>query len=264
MGKYLRDERLENITITEQTLELINEFLLAREAATNEALTASGADANQMLLMTYIVRFDNRGYKLNDFSEVERYYAQASNVERIIFLLDSTQSETTNRMYGTYFEIRLDSKDPNNCIIQVSSDDSDTVDSVFHGLMDIIKKCHNKNGLIRNTWSQLLVQVFGVAAGFVISLIAGDKIAPHINIDNAFIIIFLFTFLIFSNTWTFLSQQIHRFLNYSFPNIRFSRKGKSSLHWLAQTFVGSIIVAIFLVVISKIFGWIGQILGQYV
>ena len=264
MAKYLRDEILKNITITEQTLELIDEFLSERGTTTNAALTAAGAAAEQHLLMTYIIRFDNRGYKLTDFTDVKKYYAQATKVERVICLLDSAQSEKTNRMYGTHFEIRLDLTDPNNNYIQVTSDDGDAVDSVFCGLMDIIKKCQNQNGLVRNTWSQLLVQVFGVAAGFIISLIAGVKIAPHFNIDNAFIISFLFAFLIFSNTWGFINQQIHRFLNYSFPNIRFSRAGKSSLHWLAQALVGGLVVAFTLLIISQLFGWVGHILGQYV
>ncbi len=93
--------------------------------------------------------------------------------------MDSNQSEATNKMYGTHFEVRLDSNDPNNCYIQAASDDGYVVDSVFCELMDILKKCQNRNGMIRNSWSQLLVQIFGVAAGV--------EIAPHLNIDNAFL-----------------------------------------------------------------------------
>lgn len=263
MAKYLRDEFLKNITITEQTLTLIDEFLSEREETTNTELEADCAEANKKLLMTYIIRFDNRGYKLNDFSEVEKYYSQASNVERIIFLLDSAESERTNKMYGSSFEVRLDSNDTNNTYIQVASDDGDAVNSIFCGLKEILNKCHNKNGYVRNTWSNLLVQLFGVAVNFVISLIAAVEISPHIKIDNAFIIVFLFVFLIFSNAWGFINQQILRFLNYSFPNVRFSRKGKSTLHWLAQALVAGLIVAFTLLIISKISSWVGNIFGQY-
>lgn len=264
MAKFLRDEFLRNITIDDQTLELLNDFLIERCETTNSALVAAKSADDRHLLLTYIIRFDKRGYKLTDFTEVKKYYSQATKVERVIFTLDSNQSETTNRMYGTHFEIRLDVNDPQNCYIQVASDDGDVVDSVFCGLIEILKKYQNKNGLIRNTWSQLLVQIFGVAAGFVISLIAGVKIAPHLNIENPFVISFLFAFLIFSNTWGFISQLIHRFLNYSFPNIRFSRKDKTSLHWLAQALVGGLIVALTLLIISQASDWVGQVLSQYV
>lgn len=264
MAKFLRDEYLKNITITEQMLDLIDEFLTERETITNEELEKSKAQDNQYLILNYIIRFDNRGYKLNDFSDVKKYYAQATNVERIIITLDSTESVNTNRLYGTHYEIRLDSKDPNNTYIQVSSDDGDAVDSVFCGLMEIVKKCNNHNGKIRNTWSQLLVQIFGVATGFVMSLIAGLKIAPYVKVENSFVITFLFAFLIFSNAWGFINQQLLRYIDYSFPNVKFSRQGKSSLHWLSQALVGGIVVAFTLLIISNAFDWVGKILGEYI
>jgi hypothetical protein len=264
LAKFLRDEFLENFTVTEQTLDQINDFLTERETVTNQKLGQEGAEANQLLLLNYIIRFDNRGYKPNEYSDLKKYYAQANNVERIIFTLNSTQSVNTNRLHGTHFEIKIDAKDSKNTYIQVSSDDGDAVDSVFCGLLEIIKKGKNKNWLVRNTWSQLIVQVLGVAVGFVISLIAGLQATPHINIENSFVITFLFAFLIFSNAWGFINQQILRFLDYAFPNVQFSRLGKSSLHWLSQAFVGGIVVASTLLLLSKTFSWIGAILGQYI
>jgi len=264
LAKFLRDGYLENFTVTEQTLEQINDFLTERETATNQKLQQEEAEDDQLLLLNYIIRFDSRGYKPNEFSDLKKYYAQANNVERIIFTLDSNQSVNTNRLYGTHFEIRIDAKDPKNTFIQVSSDDGDAVDSVFSGLMEIINKGKNKNWLVRNTWSQLIVQILGVAVGFVISLIAGLQAAPHINIENSFVITFLFAFLIFSNAWGFINQQILRFLEYTFPNVQFSRQGKSSLHWLSQAFVGGIVVAATLLMLGKVFNWVGEILGKYI
>lgn len=264
LANYLRDEFLENFTVTEQTLELINDFLTEREISTNKKLGENPADNDNSLLLNYVIRFDNRGYKPNEFADLQKHYAQANNVERIIFTLDSNLSVKTNRLHGAHFEIRIDSNDPKNTYIQVSADDSDVVDSVFCGLLEIIKKGKNKNWLVRNTWSQLLVQIVGVILGFVLSLIAGLQASPHINIENSFVITFLFAFLIFSNTWGFINQQILRFLEYSFPNVKFVRQGKSSLSWLAQAFVGGIFVAITLLVLSNVFGWVGSILGQYI
>jgi hypothetical protein len=264
LANYLRDEFLENFSVTEQTLEQINDFLTEREINTNKKLKEAKAKPDQELLLSYIIRFDNRGYKPAEFSELKKHYSQANSIERIIFTLDSAQSVQTNRTYGENFEIRIDAKDPKNTYIQVSSDDSDAVDSVFCGLLEIIKKGKNKNWLVRNTWSQLIVQIVGVVFGFILSLIAGLQISPHINIENSFVITFIFAFLIFSNTWGFLNEQILRFLEFSFPNVRFVRQGKSSLNWLSQAFVGGVFVAITLLIISNVFGWLGSILGKYI
>lgn len=264
MARFLRDEFIKNVTITEETLCLVDEFLSERETTINDELDRIQAKSEERLVLTYIIRFDGRGYKLDDFEEVKKYYAQANNVERVIFILDSEVSERTAKQYGTHFELKLDNKEQNNTYIQVASDDGDAVDTAFCGLKDIIGNCSNKNWIVRSTWSQLLVQIFGVVFGFVLSLIAGLKISPHLNIENSFVITFIFAFLIFSNAWGFINQQILRFLDYSFPNISFSRKGKNVLHWLTQTLVGGIIVALTLLIISKAFEWVGKILGEYI
>lgn len=264
MAKFLRDEFIQNVTITEETLCLVNEFLSERELAINEELDRIQANPEERLVLTYIIRFDGRGYKLYDFEDIKKYYAQAKHVERVIFILDSTVSERTARQYGTHFELRLDNKEQNNTFIQVASDDGDTVDTAFCGLKEIIGNCKNRNWIVRSTWSQLLVQIFGVVFGFILSLIAALKISPHLAIENTFVITFIFAFLIFSNAWGFLNQQILRFLDYSFPNISFSRKGKNALHWLAQALVGGVIVALTLLVISKTLEWAGEILGGYI
>lgn len=264
MAKYLRDEFLKNINVSLQTLELINDFLIDRLISTNKEIEANQGSKDDILLLTYIIRFDERGYKLNDFSDVKKYFTQANKVERIIFILDSNTSERTNRMYGTHYEVKFDAFNSENTYIQVASDDGDAVDSVFNGLKDIVNKGQNKNGYIRNTWSQLLVQIFGVASGFILSLIAGLKISPNLNFDNSFVITFIFVFLIFSNTWGFINQQILRFLGFSFPNVKFVQPNKNSWHWLAQALVGGLVVAFTLLIINGIFDWVGQILGQFI
>ncbi len=269
MARFLRDIRVSNLSISENILQLIHELLVERCIAANaavdqqEGLTAEQR-ANQKLSLFYVIRFDNRGYRLHDANEAMRYFQQATEVERIIFTLDSAQSERTGRNYGTYFELRLDANDANNCYIQASSDDGDAVDSVYNGLLEILEKGKNKNGWVRNTWTQLVVQVLGVGLGFLISLIAAIKTAPHLKVENAFVLTFIFVFLIFSNAWGFINQQILTLLNYSFPNIRFIRQGKVGVHWIVQALVGGLLVAFFLFIFSLIMGWLGGVLGAYV
>jgi hypothetical protein len=259
LSSCLRDCFLENITITEQVIEQLNDFLKIRKDSTNEKLKVENANKNKYLTLSYVIRFDGRGYKLTDFSDLKKHYEHANTVERIIFTLSS--NENTN---NTCYELKVDAKNPNNSLIEVSSVDGDAVDSVFSGLLETINKGKNKNGFVRNTWTEFLVQILGLVFGFIISLIAGIQTAPHIQIENSFFITFLFVFLIFSNSWGFINQQILRFLYYSFPNINFSRQGKSSLHWLSQAFVGGIVVAITLIILGQSFNWLGSILGKYI
>ncbi|MFV1468034.1 hypothetical protein VBY75_10160 [Idiomarina sp. HB] len=268
MSQFLRDIKISNVNVTEQMLQAINEFLAGKMSSTNKAIDAQGISeqekSEQRLDLFYVIRFDNRGYRLYDPQEAFRFYQQASEVERVIFTLDSIQSERTNRMYGTFCELRFDANDPNNCIIQVSSDDGDAVDSMYNGLLEIISKSKSLSGWARTAWTQLLVQILGVASGFVLSLIAAIKISPYLKIDNNFVLSFIFAFLIFSNAWGFINQQILSLINYSFPNIRFSREGKSSFNWLTQAVVGGLFVALFLFFFGQIMGWVGSILGAFI
>lgn len=268
MANFLRDIKITNITVTEQLLASINEFLEERCLSVNNSIDQSGLPpeqkTDQRLALSYIIRFDNRGYKLFDPDEAMRYYQQASVVERVLITLNSLLSERTNRQYGTFFEIRLDAGDSNACYIQASADDRDSVDAVYNGLVEILLKHKNKNGWVRNAWTQLLVQVLGVAVGFVLSLLSAIEVSPYLKVENAFIITFIFAFLIFSNTWGYLNQQILWLLNYAFPNIRFVRQKKDSIHWLIQAVVGGILVAAFLYAFSNIMSWVGNVMGAYI
>ena len=264
MSQFLRDESIKNVTIGEYTLNSLNEFFLDRALETNNALGGENAPKDKILLPSYIIRFDNKGYRLYDFKDVLKFYSQAGEVERIFFVVDSYESVKTNRVYGTYLELKLDAKDLNNCYLIAAGDDGNWVDSAFSGVVDLLKKSHNKNNLIRNTWTQFLVQIFGVAIGFLLSLLAGAKIAPHLSIANSFVISFLFAFLIFSNAWGFINQQILRLLNFSFPNLRFKRSGRDALHWLVQALIGGIVVAFTIFLLSKSFDLVGRMLGELV
>ncbi|WP_417623840.1 hypothetical protein [Paremcibacter congregatus] len=267
MPKFLRDEHLKNYRFDNNALAQINNFLLEKQVQYNANVNAAanGDDVlNDLLLLSYVIRFDGKGYKLDSFAEFERYYNDADNVERVIFILDTNRSEATNRNYGTHFEVRLDVNDMSNSYIQVAADDSNVVDLGFFGITEILEKHKSMSYIVQNTWFQLLVQVLGVAFGFVLSFIAAVNLSPHIKIENSFVISFIFTFLIFSNIWGFLSAQIYRLLNYTFPNIRFHRQGKGTLHWLAQGLIGGIFVALTLMLTAKLADWIGQTLQSYI
>ena len=75
---------------------------------------------------------------------------------------------------------------------------------------------------------------------------------------------FLFVLLIFSNTWTFLNQQIMRVFNLAFPNIKFLRRDKERLHWLLQAVVGGAVGAAVLYVLSQAAAFLLELLGSLV
>ncbi|EHQ9268300.1 hypothetical protein KSW10_001527 [Vibrio parahaemolyticus] len=264
MGTFLRDQHIKNVSVNEELLQQIDDFLSDRERSTNEVLEEKGAVQEDLLLLNYVIRFDNRGYKLSNFSDVKKYYSQASKVERIVYTLDSNRSVFSNKQQGTSIELRFDSNDPNNTYLQISSDDGDLVDSVFCGLLEIVKKYQNHNGKIRNAWTQLLIQILGVGLGFVASLLITLKVYPFVKIENAFVITFLFTFLIFSNAWGYINQQLLNLVNRLFPNIRFIRVGRYRWTWVWQSLVGGLIVAFALLIINGILDWVINILRAYV
>src|SRR5574341_1633629 len=96
-------------------------------------------------------------------------------------------------------ELRLDNKEPNASILQVSSDHGDWVDASFAATKDVLSKARNRSAWMRGAWSQLAIQLGGVFAGFLVSLWAAVRMSPLIAIDNAFFITFLFVLLVFSN-----------------------------------------------------------------
>jgi hypothetical protein len=260
VATFLRDQFIKNVTVNEDLLQQISTFLLELEAEINKTTEDKN---NEIVSIVHIIRFDNRGYQLADFSDVKKFYAQASQVERLIFMLNSSGSKPKNNS-NTSIELRFDANDPNNSYLKIESEDGHFVDSVFCRLIEIIKRFQNHNGKVRNNWTQLLVQLLGVGLGFVVSLIASLKLYPFVKIENAFVITFLFTFLIFSNTWGVINQQLLMLINKLFPNVRFARIGHSRWNWVLQGLIGGLIVTFAALIVTSIFSWASQILSNYV
>lgn len=264
MGSFLRDEFVKNISVDENALIQINEFFQEKETEINISLGNMAQQREKVVHLTYIIRFDKKGYRFHDFDDVIKCYREAHEVERVIFTLESTESTGSNRLLGTVIELRLDTKDSKNTNMTLSSDDRNMVDASFANLSELISKHKNINHLIRNKWTQFAIQIIGVVAGFIVSLWVAIKLAPHLKIQTPFVFSFLFIFLVFSNIWSYLNQQIINLVNYCFPNLRFKRHSKDSIHWVLQTLIGGIVLAIVLFILEKIFSYVGEILNGLV
>lgn len=261
MASFLRDEQLSNLTLTADRLKQLDQVFRARYQMTPEL---ENDNDNPKAYIFYVIRFDNKGYRVFSLEELLGYFKQADIVERVIFTIETDHSLQTNRETGSYLELRLDTLNPSNCYLVVSSEDADWADASFSGVKEVIEKCKNKHGLARGAWSEILVQLGGVFVGFLLSLWAAVEISPFIEIDNSFFITFLFVLLVFSNLWTYLNQKILSLVYALFPSVKFYRPDRDKLHWLLQAIVGGILVAITLFLLNLLFGFIGKILGQLI
>lgn len=262
MAHYLRDEQVTNLSINTDNLTQLSAVFADRANALNAKITESD-DTGKKAFLTYIMRFDNKGYRVFSLEDLLRYFCLAKEVERVIFTVETGESLQSNRTIGTYLELRLDEKEPNTCTLVVASDDQDWVDASFSAVQDVLIKCKNSNGWARSAWTHFGVQIVGVTLGFILSLWAAAKIAPRLAIENAFIFSFLFVLLIFSNSWTYLNQRVLYLFSSVFPNMKFYRPDKERLHWLMQAIIGGIVFAIVMYILGQVFIFILDILSGF-
>lgn len=184
------------------------------------------------------------------------YYRKARVVEKITFSVDCEKSLESNRVFGSYVELRFDSKDPINNILIVTADNKDWVDSTFARILDILNSYKSKNWWIRNGWVNLIIQLFGVTLGFILSIWFALKLAPFLKIENAVIFCFIFVLVMYSNIWTLLNMHLSRFIQFMFPNTRFINERKNDFGHLAQVVFDGFMLAVILYLFGKVGTWL--------
>jgi hypothetical protein len=266
MALYIRDERVSNTSVNLETLKQLNDLFIERARAANDAYSRSTAtpDVSKLAYVSFIIRFDNKGYRIYSFDDLVKYFNLATEVERVIFMLETPESQGTNRTKGTSIDLRFDQKDANTCWLQVNGDDKDWVDSSFNAIQDVLNKYKNRNGWARTQLVHFMMQLVGLVLGFTLSLWAAIKGAPKLTLENAFLFVFFFVFLLFANTWNYAKQAMYWVLNSAFPNIKFIRPEKDHLHWLYQAVVGSIVFAIMAYALDQAFGFFIETLNSFI
>jgi len=227
MAFYLRDKHIENLSIDSDALTQISK-VFAERLAQLQAITPDGVAQTPTAFFTYTIRFDNKGYRVFSLEELTRYFNQACEVERVIFTVESGVAISSNRNTGAYLELFLDTKEPTRCVLVASSDHKDWTEASFAAAHEVLAKYKTRNRFANNPWTSLLIQIFGVVLGFVVSLWLAFKVSPNVKVENSFVISFLFILLVFSNIWGYLNQTILRFLTKLFPNIEFNEEPRPS------------------------------------
>ena len=261
MAQFLRDEYVKNVSISEDILIQLAESF---ESRAKHFIDAAKHDEKQQPFMTFILRFDNKGYKFFNINELLQSFRKAKNIERIIITIETAESLASYRNSGSYLELKLDGKNLDNSILHVSSDTSDWVDSSFSTIKDILDKSSTYYGIARSVWATLAIQLFGVIACFGLSFWAAEKISGNLSIDNSFIISFLFILLLFSNAWGYLNQALLKFIHQIFPNVKFHRPNKDKKNWLLQGVITGLAGALTLYILGSVFSYVGEFLNRIV
>ena len=254
MAFFLRDQHVQNVSTDSEALSQINSVFAERFRQLQAELVPQGKKA----FFTYIIRFDNKGYRVFTLDELMRYFNQAHEVERVIFTIESDDAISSNRSIGAFLELCLDTREQTRSVLISSSDNKDWAEASFAAIHEVLEKYRTKYGLVRSPWTSLGVQIFGLVVGFIVSLWLAFKIAPNLRIENSFVIAFLFTLLVFSNIWGYLNQALLEFIAKVFPNIEFVRPAKARLHWLLQAIVGSAVFAIVVYLLGMAFSFLSK------
>lgn len=263
MAKFLKDSRISNIRINEEAIIQLNNIFHSRMEALRNTSGIINEEQEQYIL-TYILRFDDKGYRLFTVKEVLEYFFRSKHVERLVLTIETIQSLKTNRISGELIELRFDKENESNCILSVTSDDSDWVDSSFSAVQEILKKYKTYYGWARSAYSTLAIQILGIIGGFSLSLWAASAISRKLIIENAFIITFLFILLLFSNTWIYVNNAVLKYIHRTFPNIHFYRPNKGKANWLMQAIIGGLATGLAIYILNGLFSYIGSFLEKFI
>lgn len=238
MAQFLRDKKVRAITLTEESVRELCNIFWAKAAIPTQTVN----DAEEVKVPVFIIRFDNRGYKVFSTDELIAYWKQAAKVERLVLTTESLDSIRTNRSIGSMVELKLDAGDDNACWLVSSSENKDWMDGSFYAVDDCLQKCKNHSGLVRTPWTPLLIQVLGTVLVLAFSLWQAVQLAPRLNVENPALVGFIVLFFFYLPIWQFLHGITGRAIGALAPNIRFFRPARS-LHWFGQFLIGVVVTA---------------------
>ncbi len=241
MSDYLKDSFIPYITIDTVALDSINNDL---QAIVNET---SSLDENEQLKDNlYTLRYDGMGIVRKDYSEIKRCFETGKTVDRVNFDFSSIKNLSEHK--GKRIQILLDAADASRCYLSVSDDDEKWVDNVFKRLSTRLAQYKNHNGISRNPFTELFIQLFGVIAGFSFCLIAASFLSPTLKVQYSFFVLFFGFFLVFSNLWTYILILLEKLRDKYWPITSFKKKpwgliGQIVLSLIITSLLGGLVSA---------------------
>jgi hypothetical protein len=189
-----------------------------------------------------------------DIDELTRLYQRAVKVERLTFRLQDKVGIVSMGDKGNNIDIRFSndiSDNPEN-YLSVTSDSKEFVDSSYTTLLEIADKYKCKTRWARSEFTKLAIQLIGVTFIFIVCVWLTDTISPRIspNVldeDKAYFMVFLFVFLLLSNSWGVVYQYLMSTIHRLFPNIAFYRE-KDSNTAAMTVFLGVVSSMLFLII----------------
>jgi hypothetical protein len=259
---FLRDKQVLNVEVDEVRLRQFIQLFEGFRATMTAGMTPEQAAAEWFL--SYIIRFDEKGYRLFTANEVVDLFNQAHTVERIIIALDSKASLSSNRQTGTWAELKLDAFAPGNSWLNVTSDHRGNVDAGFCAVEEALESSKTWFRFARTGPTRFGIQLVAVIMMFTASLWGASIIASRLAVQNAFFLAFLFVFVLLSNAWTFVHPWALRRLDRLFPNIYFKRANRERWTWLWQALVASVVFAVLTALALVMFNYIASSLSPFI
>lgn len=211
MGRFLIDEKIEACTITTDAIKRIDmelKDILQQYNNGNEEIKAR---------LLYLIRFDGKGYIVDNIDSLLKYFSDAQQVERVLFEI----SETTTTRNEKIISIYLDNDFQNPSIFSVTNDNKEWTEGTFYRLKGILNKYQNSYLWVRDWKVEALVQITAVLLMFFGALYLAMKTSSVFNVEHPFLIAFIGWLLLFSNCWTYTMLNLRTLMTKLFPVVAF-------------------------------------------
>ena len=251
MSKYLKDGKLEYLTITEIELKSIYDKLCEIRNEENEKIDKTLTTlekGGRIYKLSYILRADGTGVTYTNYAEFIAKFNDATEVERVIMTLRNSFNE--QQRIDKQIDLRFDPLSDSLSSYLVEDDCNTWVEGVLNTVIKPLSKFKNYNHIFYSSWFAFVFQITGVFLILLLSVWLSSIIAPYLTIESPFLVAFVVIIMLFSNLWVFLSSGAKEYIDKEFPKIQFKKREKWDWIWKGATLL--LIGYVFQFLISKL------------
>lgn len=244
MGRFLIDEKIEACTITSDAIKRIDSELKDILQQYNK----SQKEANGRLL--YLIRFDGKGYIVDDIDSLLKYFSDAQQIERILFDISETDTTKNEKIISIY----LNNDVQNPSTFSVTNDNKEWTEATFYRLKGILSKYQNAYLWVRNWKTEAFIQITAVLLMFFGALYLAMRTSSIFKVEHSFLIAFIGWLLLFSNCWTYTMLNLKTLMTKLFPVVAFK---ENKLKKYVMNALLTVVVIPFVI-------WLLANIGQYI